>query len=92
MEIYSSILFRDLKLEHIVISSEGHVRLVDYGLARLLKTSDEVCLSICGTDRYMAPEVNFSQKKTSNHNILVHIKNRFVLSSTVYQKMATVIL
>ena len=52
-------LFRDLKLEHAVVCSEGHIRLVDYGLGRLLKNSNEICHTVCGTHGYMAPEVRF---------------------------------
>lgn len=47
----------DLKLEHAVVCSDGHIRLVDYGLGRFLKTPDEVCHIFCGTYNYMAPEV-----------------------------------
>jgi len=56
-------VYSDLKLEHIIVSSEGHIRLIDYGLGRLLKASDEVCHTICGTNGYMAPEVRFLFQK-----------------------------
>lgn len=54
--------FRDLKLEHAAVCSGGHIRLVDYGLGRLLKTPDETCHTFCGTYSYMAPEVNTISK------------------------------
>lgn len=50
-------LCSDLKLEHVVITPEGHIRLVDYGLGRLLRTPNELCYTVCGTRGYMAPEV-----------------------------------
>jgi serine/threonine protein kinase len=68
------ILFRDLKLEHAIVCSGGHIRLVDYGLGRLFKTPDEVCHTFCGTYTYMAPEVNFSKmKKNDKHRIVVYL-------------------
>ncbi len=56
-------LFRDLKLEHAVVCSAGHIRIVDYGLGRLLKTPDEICHTFCGTYTYMAPEVKLINLK-----------------------------
>ena len=55
------VLHRDLKLEHAIVSSEGHIRLVDYGLGRFLRTPDEKCFTCCGTLSYMAPEVRQCQ-------------------------------
>ncbi|CAF2673748.1 unnamed protein product [Rotaria sp. Silwood2] len=53
----NKIVYRDLKLEHAIVSSTGSMRLVDYGLGRLLKTPGEMCHTFCGTYSYMAPEV-----------------------------------
>jgi serine/threonine protein kinase len=55
--IFDFNLFSDLKLEHAIVCSAGHIRLVDYGLGRFLKTPDETCHTYCGTYSYMAPEV-----------------------------------
>ena len=51
-----NILHRDLKLENLVLDSEGHVVLTDFGFA---KTVDAAMTSIaqCGTVPYMAPEI-----------------------------------
>lgn len=48
---------RDLKLEHVIIGTDGHIRLVDYGLVRILKDPSKKCFTQCGTHSYMAPEV-----------------------------------
>ncbi|CAF3880581.1 unnamed protein product [Rotaria sp. Silwood1] len=53
----NKIVYRDLKLEHVIVCSTGSIRLIDYGLGRLLKTPDEICHTFCGTYSYMAPEV-----------------------------------
>ncbi|XP_046873986.1 ribosomal protein S6 kinase alpha-5 isoform X3 [Hypomesus transpacificus] len=50
------IVYRDLKLENILMDSSGHVVLTDFGLS---KEFDDVerAYSICGTIEYMAPEI-----------------------------------
>lgn len=50
-------LIRDLKLEHILICPEGHIRLIDLGLGRILPKENPICDTVCGTHPYCAPEV-----------------------------------
>mmetsp|Transcript_10432 Transcript_10432/g.18780 ORF Transcript_10432/g.18780 Transcript_10432/m.18780 type:complete len:504 (+) Transcript_10432:118-1629(+) len=64
------IVFRDLKLENVVVSAEGHAKLTDFGLAKQqhLVQDDEGRSSLdnyaaftktfCGSYGYAAPEVN----------------------------------
>ena len=48
------VIYRDVKIENILLSRTGHVVLVDFGLATIAETSGA---RNCGTDLYMAPEV-----------------------------------
>lgn len=50
------IIYRDVKLENILIDTEGHIKLVDFGFAKLLE-DDKKTYTNCGTPQYMAPEV-----------------------------------
>ncbi len=47
---------RDLKLENILIDEEGYVKIIDYGLAKMIKGND-LAMSFCGTPEYLAPEM-----------------------------------
>lgn len=53
------IIYRDIKLENILLDSEGHIVLTDFGLSKELLPSDkdQRTYSFCGTIEYMAPEV-----------------------------------
>ena len=50
------IMHRDLKLENIMVDETGYIKIIDYGLAKML-SSDEVAMSYCGTPEYLAPEM-----------------------------------
>lgn len=45
-----------MKLENILLDQDGYIKLIDFGLAKMLK-DDEMTSTICGTPEYMAPEV-----------------------------------
>lgn len=50
------IVHRDLKLENILIDNEGYLKIIDFGLAKILK-EDETTRTLCGTPEYLAPEM-----------------------------------
>jgi len=52
-----NIIYRDLKPENIMISDDGFIRLIDFGLSKQLKDGDETVGDICGTNEYIQPEV-----------------------------------
>ena len=51
-----SILYRDLKLEHVLICGTGHIKLVDFGFSKQIATGKQTYTN-CGTPEYVAPEV-----------------------------------
>lgn len=50
------IVHRDLKLENILIDKEGYLKIIDFGLAKILKEK-ETANSFLGTPEYLSPEM-----------------------------------
>jgi serine/threonine protein kinase len=46
---------RDLKPENVMLTSSGEVKLIDFGLAKILM--EDKTFTFCGTPDYMAPEI-----------------------------------
>ena len=53
----NNMIYRDLKPENILMDIDGHLRISDFGLSKILKKWDEKTYSLCGTPQYLAPEV-----------------------------------
>ncbi|CAK5271015.1 unnamed protein product [Mycena citricolor] len=52
-------IHRDLKGENLLVTSNGRLKLTDFGFARIAARNDDESkrLTFCGTDSYMSPEI-----------------------------------
>lgn len=52
-----SIIYRDLKLENILLGDDGYIVISDFGLSKIMSDPDQMSSTFCGTAAYLAPEV-----------------------------------
>ena len=54
----NNIIYRDLKPENILLDEQGHIKLTDFGLSKIVNNiNKDKTYTICGTPEYVAPEV-----------------------------------
>lgn len=51
------IAYRDLKPENLLIASDGHIKITDFGFAKKIVDRS---FTLCGTPEYLAPEIVMS--------------------------------
>jgi len=80
------VVYRDLKLENLVLDSKGTLKIVDFGLAKIIKRRT---YTVCGTPEYMAVSFSFTSFSLNTHT---HTHTHKIHSPRSYEQKVTAFL
>jgi len=70
-----------LKPENVILDSEGHLKLTDFGLSKMFASGETMTYSFCGTPEYLAPEIVAG----NGHN---HVVDWWSLGIMIYEMLS----
>lgn len=63
------VIHRDLKLENIMITKKGRVKIIDFGLCDFITSEDAKFTQRCGSDAYVCPQIISDTFYTKSYDV-----------------------
>ena len=60
-----NVIYRDVKLENVLICEDGYIKLTDFGLSKENVSDGDRSSTFCGTPEYLSPEVVLGEDYTN---------------------------